>query len=356
MQFFVFILIILVVFYFISANRKAIIERDTANLMYTDNFYIIVENFIKRMPAEYFLVPAYIGALDCCIAEKYNNKKLDFLQSNYKSNLRIRNNEIINFYLNEYYMFMQLVSNENNGSLNFKTEELTYNLLKVSVIDYYAKVFERSYGSYFRKLDYIKIFEASNIKDIVLCYIKIQDLVKEDPVYIGQLTCYIIKKYNIETDYLSIYELIIKSLLPELERLKLENFEKSLKISTNRPQYSINDVDLMGGLEFEQFISKLFSKMGYAAKVTKASGDQGIDVIAEKNNIKIGIQAKCYSSKVTNSAIQEVVAGIQHYRLDKGMVITNNWFTESAKELARSNNIVLWDRNLLKEKINEITF
>ena len=112
----------------------------------------------------------------------------------------------------------------------------------------------------------------------------------------------------------------------------------------------------MGGLEFEQFIAELFSKMGYAAKVTKASGDQGIDVIAEKNGRKIGIQTKCYSSKVTNTAIQEAVAGIQHYRLDKGMVITNNWFTGSARELAQSNNIVLWDRNLLKEKLNEIIF
>ena len=66
------------------------------------------------------------------------------------------------------------------------------------------------------------------------------------------------------------------------------------------------------------------------------------------------IQAKCYSSAVTNKAIQEVVAGLSHYKLDKGIVVTNNYFTDSARELAMSNNIILWDRTMLKEKIAEL--
>jgi len=107
----------------------------------------------------------------------------------------------------------------------------------------------------------------------------------------------------------------------------------------------------MDGIEFEHFVADLFNKMGYTATVTKASGDQGIDVIAEKEDRKLGIQAKCYSSAVTNKAIQEVVAGLSHYKLDKGIVVTNNYFTDSARELAMSNNIILWDRTMLKEKI-----
>jgi restriction system protein len=87
--------------------------------------------------------------------------------------------------------------------------------------------------------------------------------------------------------------------------------------------------------------------------VTKGSGDQGIDVIAEKAGIKIGIQAKCYSSKVTNKAVQEVTAALSYYSCDKGIVISNNYFTESAISLAQSNNIVLWDRDSLKRKLEE---
>ena len=109
----------------------------------------------------------------------------------------------------------------------------------------------------------------------------------------------------------------------------------------------------MTGIEFENFIAELFTKLGYESKVTKATGDQGIDVIVSKNGYTIGIQAKCYSSSVSNSAIQEVVAGKNHYRLDKALVVTNNFYTDSAHQLAQSNSIILWDRHILKEKIEE---
>lgn len=138
---------------------------------------------------------------------------------------------------------------------------------------------------------------------------------------------------------------------------KDEKFEALLfrDIDTQeKAMVTIDDVDLMTGLEFEEFIAKLFIKMGYSAKTTKGSGDQGIDVIAEKNGIKFGIQCKCYTNTVSNSAIQEVVAGKQLYNLDKLIVITNNYFTKSAQQLARANNVVLWDRTILKEKLSEM--
>jgi HJR/Mrr/RecB family endonuclease len=117
---------------------------------------------------------------------------------------------------------------------------------------------------------------------------------------------------------------------------------------------TIDDVDLMSGVEFEEFISYLFKKKGYTANLTPASGDQGIDLVAVKNGLRIGIQTKCYSNSVSNKAIQEVVAGVAHYKLSKAIVITNNYFTKSAIELALSNDVVLWDRGILKEKTLEL--
>lgn len=121
--------------------------------------------------------------------------------------------------------------------------------------------------------------------------------------------------------------------------------------SSNRLFISIDDIDLMDGTEFEELIARLFRKMGYDAEVTKASGDQGVDVIATKNGFKYGIQAKCYSGQVGNSSIQEVVAGKTYYSLNKAIVVTNNFFTKSAIKLAEANGVVLWDRNILKEKL-----
>lgn len=132
----------------------------------------------------------------------------------------------------------------------------------------------------------------------------------------------------------------------------MENLLFSSNSSSNKKLFtSIDDIDLMDGTEFEELIAKLFRKMGYDAEVTKASGDQGIDVIATKNGFKYGIQAKCYSGQVGNSAIQEVVAGKTYYSLNKAIVVTNNFFTKTAIKLAEANGVVLWDRNILKEKL-----
>ena len=135
------------------------------------------------------------------------------------------------------------------------------------------------------------------------------------------------------------------------------NFKSALftHIDTNEggESFTIDDIDLMDGKEFEQYIATLFTKMGYVTEITKHSGDQGIDVIAKKGNKSIGIQAKCYSGTVGNSAVQEVASGKAYYKVDKVMVITNNEFTPAAKELAQANNVVLWDRNILKEKVSQ---
>lgn len=134
-------------------------------------------------------------------------------------------------------------------------------------------------------------------------------------------------------------------------RLFKENMTKKGNKATAK--YIIADVDLMNGKEFEQFVANLFNKMGYKTRVTQHSRDFGVDVIAEKDGIKIGIQAKCYTGSVSNSAVQEIAAGMKHYNCDKGVVVTNSAFSIAAIKLAKSNSIQLWDRKILEEKILE---
>lgn len=136
-----------------------------------------------------------------------------------------------------------------------------------------------------------------------------------------------------------------------IETNSLNLFESQLLNIQNQPHISMDDIDMMTGIEFEEFVASLFEKMGYQSIVTKKSGDQGIDVIVNKNEVKTGIQTKCYAKDISNSAIQEVVAGIKYHNLNKGMVITNRYFTNSAIRLAESNQIILWDRVILKDKI-----
>lgn len=107
--------------------------------------------------------------------------------------------------------------------------------------------------------------------------------------------------------------------------------------------------DYMTGEDFEVFVSVVLEKIGYInTQLTKGSGDQGVDIIAEKDGVRYAIQCKRYSQPVGNKAVQEVLAGKNYYKCHVGAVITNNYFTQSAKELAKENGIILWDRDFLK--------
>ena len=102
----------------------------------------------------------------------------------------------------------------------------------------------------------------------------------------------------------------------------------------------------MTGYEFEKYCAHLLSKNQFSSvSVTKDSGDQGIDIIAYKNNVKYGIQCKLYSSHVGNSAVQQAYSGKDFYKCQIGVVLTNNEFTDSAIELANALGIILWNGN-----------
>lgn len=121
----------------------------------------------------------------------------------------------------------------------------------------------------------------------------------------------------------------------------------------NQNHIKIEDIDDMDGIQFEYFLEKLFTAMGYKVDVTKASGDQGADLLAEKFGSRIAIQAKRYNGSVGNKAIQEVIGAMQYYGCDKGIVVTNSTFTKSAIALAEKSNVELIDRNKLKELIDQ---
>ncbi len=111
--------------------------------------------------------------------------------------------------------------------------------------------------------------------------------------------------------------------------------------------FSIRRIDKMTGQEFEVFLKAHFERMGFYAKTTKASNDYGADLILRKKNLTICVQAKRYRSNIGVKAVQEVIGSMAYYKADKGMVVTNSYFTKNAQNLALANNIILWDRDVL---------
>jgi len=94
-------------------------------------------------------------------------------------------------------------------------------------------------------------------------------------------------------------------------------------------------------------ICEVFTNCGWNAQVTKASGDQGVDVIAELNGVRVAVQCKLYSSPVGNKAVQEVFAAKIHYDCQIAIVVTNNSYTPSAKQLASTCGVELLHHDAL---------
>lgn len=113
----------------------------------------------------------------------------------------------------------------------------------------------------------------------------------------------------------------------------------------------IEDLDKMSGIEFENFLKKFFESNGFKVRTTKISNDQGCDLILEKFGEKTSVQVKRYSSTIGNDAIQQVVGSLKVYNCQKALVITNSKFTKAAVKLAEANHVELWDREVLKKKI-----
>lgn len=136
------------------------------------------------------------------------------------------------------------------------------------------------------------------------------------------------------------------------EQLEIERFEQNLG---SKKKTNLGDFTELNGYEFQEYLKNLFKLLGYTVIETKLSGDQGADLIIKKDDEKTVVQAKKYEGKVTNEAIQEVVAAKNHYKADKTIVVTTSSFTRSAIDLALSNNVELWDGQKLKDTIKNLS-
>lgn len=120
----------------------------------------------------------------------------------------------------------------------------------------------------------------------------------------------------------------------------------------SKPMY-LEKIDNMNGKQFESFCSSVLANNGfYNVETTKDSGDHGIDILAEKDDITYAFQCKCYSSNIGNAAVQQAHTGKSLYHRDIAVVLTNQYFTQQAQEEAKSLGVKLWDRNKLEEMIN----
>ena len=294
-----------------------------------------------------------------------NNLELYKMYTNLKTNTHCSTDEIcdklfpiyIQFYINDFQCqfdkntFNSLLKMVDSYNIDIFPKESIYNTLYDKDIN---ELIENkiNFKYFLQKIDNKLFFKTFKYKDCTS---------ENNNGAYTVLYHYIIKKTAEFIPVETFFEIVIDKygfidLLKSKERKIELEIEKRRLLEGNLLKENIEEVDKFSfdnintGYEFENYLKNIFDKLGYISIVTKSSGDQGGDLIIEKDKIKTVVQAKFYSSPVGNKAIQEVVSAIAFYKANKGMVVTNNIFTKAAVCLAEANNIELLDG----EKLNNI--
>lgn len=98
----------------------------------------------------------------------------------------------------------------------------------------------------------------------------------------------------------------------------------------------------MTGQDYEYAAARYLRRHGFrGVRVTRATGDYGVDVICRRHGRRYAVQCKYYSHPVGLAAVQQAVAGKAQYGCDAAMVITNNTLTRPARALAESNDVLV---------------
>ena len=103
--------------------------------------------------------------------------------------------------------------------------------------------------------------------------------------------------------------------------------------------------------EFETFMVELFEKLGYSTTITNRSKDHGCDMMLQQGECRIAVQAKRSESELNFTSVQRALDSLKKYHAQLAIVVTNNKFISSAKQLAKIKNVALIDRKKLLDLI-----
>ena len=110
-------------------------------------------------------------------------------------------------------------------------------------------------------------------------------------------------------------------------------------------------LDNTSGREFELFIIDLFEKLGYSSTVTNRSKDNGFSILLKQGEYIIAVQAKRSESELSFTSVQRALDSLKKYNTRFAIVVTNNKFLSSAKQLAKIKSVSLIDRKKLLDLI-----
>lgn len=134
------------------------------------------------------------------------------------------------------------------------------------------------------------------------------------------------KREQIFSDFIASQKIALSYKIDwETKKRLFNHFKRSIVKYESELDFKLNDglQELAKtGLDFEILVATALQKFGWNTLTTAATGDQGVDIVAERNAMRVAVQCKYYKGSVGNKSVQEVVAGMQYLGTERAVVIT----------------------------------
>lgn len=106
--------------------------------------------------------------------------------------------------------------------------------------------------------------------------------------------------------------------------------------------------------EFEKYVAGVYKRLGYRARVTRASGDGGIDVHLWRDGVHYAVEVKLYARgrRVGREYIQKLWAAQLDAKADAAIFVTTCGYTAQAIDFAERHDVILVDGDALKRMIS----
>ncbi len=101
----------------------------------------------------------------------------------------------------------------------------------------------------------------------------------------------------------------------------------------------------MEAKEFEFFLKVFLQKQSYSVEMVPQARRNGVDLIVKRADITTTVQAKRQGQLVDHASVEQVYSAKKSAKADQAWVMTNNYFTDDAKESASVSGVKLFDRD-----------
>ncbi len=156
-----------------------------------------------------------------------------------------------------------------------------------------------------------------------------------------------IKKYELdmeEYERLSAERAKLVTAFQERERQEeWETRRKERELSEEQLRRKASFWLVLDGYEFERQVAKVFELHGFIAKVTRGSGDEGVDIVLLKGGQKGVVQCKAHGKAVSPGTIRDMYGAMHHFKANYAVVVSSNGFTGGSKTFASDKPVILLD-------------